>query len=318
MRIVIFILSMIILTAGCVVNKDLYKEASVNAMNAPTHEQAIKEYEANAKKTVQSHYFYDGRGDIHFHYGYFGRAVNDYTRALKTMWNAQYNLKRGRAYLKLHFYNDAKIDFTTVIESKGYKFPVAYVERAKAYAAEGDYSSAMKDMEKAREKGGENAEFLEAMGELNFKMGRYDEAKLYVQKAIIANSENPALYLLRAKIFYKQKNANQAIADLKTALKMERDYVEAKRMLAWIYATNPLAIYRDGAEALRMAKELYSLDKEVQYVEVIAAAYAELDEFDKAIEILEEGIRLTSDLVQKEDFRFDIKNYKTNKKIRMW
>lgn len=317
MRSLLVLLAALLIT-GCVVNKELYRTASVSAMSAPAHKEAVKQYESSVEKTVQSHYFYEGRADIHYHFGYYGEAVNDYTRALRTYGNASYHLKRGRAYMRLNYYNDAKIDFTSAIEMKGYAMPVAYLERAKAYAAEGDYKSALKDLETARERGGESVEFLKTMGELNYKMGRYEDAKVNVQRAMLNNRQDSDLYLLRAKVFYKLKDANQTIEDLKNSLRLEQGNLEAKRMLAWVYATNPLSAYRNGGEALRLAGELYSMNEEVQYIEVLAAAYAELGQFEKSVEILEEGIRLTADLVQKEDFRFDIKNYKKGKKVRMW
>lgn len=319
MRSLIFIFTAVLMISGCgVANKDLYNNQASLAMKAATHEEAVKQYEASVEKGVLSGYFYAGRGDIHYHYGFYGRAVNDYTRAMRTKSDVNYNLKRGRSYLKLGFYKDAIIDFTSIIDRKRSRFPVAFVDRAKAYAAKGDYNSALKDLDKAKKHGGENRDFLKAMGELNYKMGRYDEAKLYAQKAIIGADNDSDLYLLRGKVFYKLKDANQAITDIKKALEIERGNIEAKRMLAWIYATNPLDAYRNGKESLRLSKELYEMNEDVQYAEVLAAAYAELDDFEKAVAVLEEAVRLTTDLVQREDFRFDIKNYEMRKKVRMW
>jgi len=156
------------------------------------------------------------------------------------------------------------------------------------------------------------------MGELYFKMGEYGNAKAYVQRALMKDGESSELYLLRGKIFYKSKDANQSIADLKKAIELDRSNLEAKRMLAWIYATNPISGYRNGAEALNLAKSLFNMNQDVQCIEVLAAAYAELGDFDNAVRTLEEGIRLSDDLVQQEDFRFDIKNYKKGEPLRIW
>lgn len=314
----VFIAGLIMMIAvGCTVNKKEYVAAADAAVKAPTYEQAMKHYEDNVTKSVHSHYYYAGIGDIDYAYGRYGEAVNAYTRALKNSARPEYNLKRGRAYLKLNYYSDASIDFRTVIEVSGKKYPVAYVERAKAYAAMGKYKEAMEDLEKAKRWGGESSEFLVAMGELLYNMQKYDEAKNYIQKAAIKTPEDSNIYLIRGKIFYKQKDANQAINDFEKAVSLDKSNLEAKRMLAWTYATNPLDSYRNGNKAVMIAKELFELNS-VQYAEVLAAAYAELGDFDSAVRVLEEAISDTQDLVQKEDFRFDIKNYKKGDPIRMW
>ena len=111
---------------------------------------------------------------------------------------------------------------------------------------------------------------------------------------------------------------NQAISDLKKALALDATNYDAKRMLAWIYATNPISEYRNGKEALRLSEELYSVAEEAQYAEVLAAAYAETGDFKKAVEVLKEGILGSADAVQKEDFRFDIQNYEKEQPVRTW
>jgi tetratricopeptide (TPR) repeat protein len=304
--------------AGCSVNKDVYNAASGDALKAGSHDEAVLQYESSVKKNVHSHYYYAGLGDIHYGFGRYAEAVNDYTRAIRNSGMAEFHMKRGRAYMGLGIYRDAAIDFSTVIEKAGVKMPEAYVERAKAHAAEGDFAGALKDLEKAQKRGGEGAEFLKAVAELNFRMERYADAKANVQKAIAVNNADSDLYLLRAKIFYKSMDANQTIEDLKTAISINPSNSEAKSMLAWIYATNPLSAYRNGAEAVRLAKELFDRDKDVRYVEVLAAAYAQTGDFSSAISTLKEGMRLTQDLVQREDFRFDISIYEKGELIRSW
>jgi len=317
MRVLIAVFSLVLLTAGCTVNKEEYAAGVNAAMKAPSYEEALKYYNDNVTKSVHSHYYYEGLADIDYAFGRYGDAVNNYTRAIRNYESAEYHLKRGRAYVKLSFYKDAEIDFRTVIDMKGKKYPVAYVERAKVFAAMGNYSEAEKDLRSAERWGGESTDFLIAMGDLLFNMGKYDEAKTFTQKAMIKSPNNSDLYLLRAKVFYKQKDANQAVNDLEKAISLDKSNLEAKRMLAWIYSTNPLESYRDGQRALKIAKELFEVNA-VHYAEVLAAAYAELGEFDNAIEVLEEAITETRDLVQKEDFRFDVQNYKKGTKLRLW
>ncbi|MGD9808878.1 MAG: tetratricopeptide repeat protein [Deferribacterales bacterium] len=317
MRVLIALFSLVLMTAGCTVNQEEYTAGLDAALKAPTYEEAVQNYEKNVTKSVHSDYYYEGLADIDYAFGRYGEAVNNYTKAIRNHGDAKYHLKRGRAYVKLSFYKDAVIDFRTVIDKAGKKYPVAYVERAKAHVAMGDYAEAAKDLKGAERWGGESADFLVAMGDLLFNMGKYDEAKTYTLKAMQKSPENSDLYLLRAKVFYKQKDANQAVNDLEKAIKIDKTNLEAKRMLAWVYSTNPLESYRNGEKAVKIAKELYDLNV-VHYAEVMAAAYAETDDFENAIKVLDEAIAQTQDLVQKEDFRYDIQNYEKGTKLRLW
>lgn len=319
MRSFIFILSILFVLTGCTKENSVRHALSAKeSMEAATHKEAVDYFTKANKALIHSHTYYSALGDIHMAYGHYVEAVNDYTRALRNSGKVEYNLMRGRAYMKLHIYRDAIIDFTNVVETKGSRMPVAYVERAMAFVAKGDFKRAMKDLKKAEKYSGESVEFDIAMGELYFKMGKYEQAKTFIQKAIIKDSKSAELYYLRARVFYKAKDAHQAISDLEKALSINSFNVEAKRMLAWVYATNPLEIYRNGQKALKLAKELFEINEDIEYIEVLAAAYAETGNFDMAVKTLEEGVRLTTDLVQKEDFRFDMKNYEEKRAVRAW
>jgi tetratricopeptide (TPR) repeat protein len=220
--------------------------------------------------------------------------------------------------MKLHFYKDAIYDFTAVIETKGSTFPVAYVERAKAYMEMGDYQKAVKDLDKALKRGGSSQEFNVAAADLYFRLGKYDSAKPYIQKAIMGNPHDAELYFLRAKLFYKTKDANQAVKDLKKSFTIDPNHNESKRQLAWIYSTNPLSKYRDAEKAVEIAEELYGKNQDVDYAEVLAAAYAEAGEYQKAVNVLKENMNKTDNLVVRDDFRVFMKFYNEKKNIRTW
>ncbi|PLX68643.1 MAG: hypothetical protein C0603_05680 [Denitrovibrio sp.] len=316
-RFILLVVVMMML-AACVPPGEVFIAKSKEAMKAPTHKEAIEHYGKDSKINVHSHKYYSGLADIHAYYGHYVEAVNAYTRAIRNSNKAIYHLKRGRAYMRLHIYRDAIIDFSYVVQLRGKTLSIAYVERAKAHVEMGDFKSAISDLNKAKKRGGESVTLLVAMGELQYKMGKYADAKTYIQKAIQHESMNPELYYLRAKVFYKEKDAFQAIADLNKALEIDKGHLDAKRMLAWIYSTNTISTYRNGEIALKFARELFEINNDLEYVEVVAAAYAETGQFAKAIDVLKEGIIISTDLVQKEDFRFDILTYEKEENIRVW
>lgn len=72
--------------------------------------------------------------------------------------------------------------------------------------------------------------------------------------------------------------------------------------LAWILATSSNDAQRNGEEALRLAKKACELTQNSQheYVDTLAAAYAELGRFDDAVAQVQEAIRLAEEAGQAE------------------
>lgn len=60
--------------------------------------------------------------------------------------------------------------------------------------------------------------------------------------------------------------------------------------LAWFYATCPKNEYRDGKKAVEYAEKAVSISKSWQYLDTLAAAYAEIGNFEKAVQIEQEAI----------------------------
>ncbi len=83
---------------------------------------------------------------------------------------------------------------------------------------------------------------------------------------------------------------------LAKVLQASPDHPDALNALAWIRATHPEAIFRDGEEAVRLAHKSCEL---TNYnisgsVDTLAAAYAEMGRFGEAIEMAERALKLAS------------------------
>jgi tetratricopeptide (TPR) repeat protein len=72
--------------------------------------------------------------------------------------------------------------------------------------------------------------------------------------------------------------------------------------LAWILATSSNDAQRNGEEALRLAEKACELTQNSQheYVDTLAAAYAELGRFEDAVAQAQEAIRLAEEAGQTE------------------
>lgn len=88
----------------------------------------------------------------------------------------------------------------------------------------------------------------------------------------------------RAATHRRMRQYAKARADFEAALRIDPKWISASDGLAWLLATCPDAKHRDGKRAVELAKKTLALDpKNATYMETLAAAYAEMGDFDQAI-----------------------------------
>src|SRR5262249_35250851 len=88
---------------------------------------------------------------------------------------------------------------------------------------------------------------------------------------------------------------DKAVSDWKEALKHSPDHVAANNALAWLRATSPRETTRNGAEAVRHALKACERTgyKDRVYLQTLAAAYAEAQQCEKAVQWQKQVIGLT-------------------------
>lgn len=89
----------------------------------------------------------------------------------------------------------------------------------------------------------------------------------------------------RALAYHDLKDYAKANADFAAARDLDPDYLNLLNAWAWQLATCPDAKYRDGQLALQLAKKTKDMD-------ILAAAYAEIGEFDDAVASQKRAIQL--------------------------
>jgi tetratricopeptide (TPR) repeat protein len=101
----------------------------------------------------------------------------------------------------------------------------------------------------------------------------------------VAPSFAPA-FANRGTALQEQGKYGPALADYEAALELDQRVVDAHSGLAWLLATCPLAKYRDGKRAVVEATRACELTgwKEGHLFDYFAAAYAEVGDFEKAVE----------------------------------
>ena len=105
------------------------------------------------------------------------------------------------------------------------------------------------------------------------------------------------------------------------ALALQPNNMSALGNLAWVLATSPDPSIRNGAKAIEFAQKALQLagDDKVRILRLLAAAYAEGQQFSKAIDVAQRGWELASaqgDSVLANELERNIALYRANSPLR--
>jgi tetratricopeptide (TPR) repeat protein len=168
------------------------------------------------------------------------------------------------------------------------KNPEAYFLRAQLQVLDLKYDEAIADLTEVIAL---NPRFPKAHNERAFRYimkEEWDKAEQDYTEAIRIDPRDPEPLVSRSMIYYDKKQYDKALADARKAVEVSKGK-DGHKNLALMLATCPDSKYRDGKKALEHAKravELASGKNGLQGLaglESLAAAYAELGQFDEAI-----------------------------------
>jgi tetratricopeptide (TPR) repeat protein len=114
---------------------------------------------------------------------------------------------------------------------------------------------------------------------------KYDQAIVDLNEAIRLDPRQAAAFEHRGLAWWCNGHADKAIADFDEAIRLDpRDFMPFRHR-AWIWACSPDAKSRDGKRAVESATKACELSnwKDVDALDALAAAYAEIGDFDAAV-----------------------------------
>jgi superkiller protein 3 len=131
------------------------------------------------------------------------------------------------------------------------------------------------------------ANALEKQGQLHQAITQYRQV-IKIDPTLSVAHFKLALALLR------YDRTEEAIDHYQEALRLSNDSPTVLNNLAWLYATNKNPRFRDGVKAVQLAEKacVRTDHTNAQYLDTLAAAYAEMGRFNDAVQTVQQAIRL--------------------------
>jgi Tfp pilus assembly protein PilF len=145
----------------------------------------------------------------------------------------------------------------------------------------------------------------------------YDLALADINKAIELNPSS-IFYHRRGSIYYMKKQYDSAIKEYQKAIRLDNNYAAAYNSLAWLLSTCSDEKYRNGLKAIEYAKKAVDLDPESQMFDTLAAAYAEVGDFDMAVKSQEKAIQLLKEEGRSDNLDGFGKRLESYKRVTPW
>ena len=134
------------------------------------------------------------------------------------------------------------------------------------------------------------------LGSLTGSQGDLDEAIRHFRRALEADPEHAEAHNNLALALRMKGKRDEPLAHFRLALAQRPDWTEPMNELAWILATHPDAKERNPEEAVRLAERCAKISRHRQPVvlDTLAAAYASVGDFAKAVEVAERAVELAA------------------------
>lgn len=159
------------------------------------------------------------------------------------------------------------------------------LSQAEAALAKQDYATAGSKFQEVLKLDPRHAKAHLGLSIAQFNSGKAGDAIATISQGIQIAPEDDWLIYNRASYYWATGDADKAIADFTESVRLNPDSPAAHNGLAWALATAPKAELRDGRRALTHATKSCELTqfKNPYSLSTLAAAHAELGEFDEAL-----------------------------------
>ena len=269
------------------------------------------------QKEPKNAWAYNLRGLVRERRGELAAAITDFTEALRydPQLAVAYN-NRGIARDRAGDPEQAVEDFGEAIKLDP-SYAAAFNNRGLARAKLGELKQAIADFDQAIRFDAKFAVAHNNRGVAREQAGDLAGAEQDYSAAIAIDPKLADPYVNRGNVLRGRGQYKQAIADFEKAVRLDPRNAAAHNNLAWLRATCPDEKYRDGKAAVEAAKQACELSgwKNPDWLDTLAAAYAEAGEFEEAIKTQNLALELAPE-AQKADLQSRLALYREHKPFR--
>lgn len=167
-----------------------------------------------------------------------------------------------------------------------------------ALTSKGDLDDALTHFQKAMELDPQLSKVHHNIAMILLRQGHPDQAIAHLEKELQVNPASPEAHNDLGIAWSQEGRIDQAISEWQKTLNLQPDNLKACCNLVWVFSTFPEDSIRSGAKAVTLGERALQLsgEKEPGIYRLLAAAYAEDRQFDKAIETAQRG----SDVARKQ------------------
>ncbi|MGO9246136.1 MAG: tetratricopeptide repeat protein [Verrucomicrobiia bacterium] len=178
----------------------------------------------------------------------------------------------------------AIVEFSKAIQRNPYD-STAYYGRSVAYEHKRDYDNAIADCNEAIRLNPKYMLAYDCRGVAYYHKGNWDKAIADYTEAIRLQPDYVDAYYNRGCAYHRRGDDEKSIADLNEAIRLGPTNAIACNNLAWTLAACPNANVRNGKKAVEYATKACELSewKNLDWVDTLAAAYAEAGDFVSAV-----------------------------------
>ena len=281
------------------------------------HENAINDFSKAVELDCDFMKAYWLRGDSLCAICEYERSIEDYTTSIELdSKDGHVHIARGTAWKKKDEYEKAIEDWTKGIE-------LAYGDdhcssRSDAWSDLGEYDRAIKELNEAIKLDPSDDYAYGLRGELWWKRGDYDRAIEDYTRASELAPEDEDWYSGRGNASRDKGHFDAAIQDYRKALELAPEDTDANNNLAWLLATCPIDACRNGEEAVQCAiRACESTNwRIITHIDTLAAAHAEMGDFDQAVQYQTRVLELSNEADNKEEAQSRLELYKNGRPYR--
>ncbi len=224
-------------------------------------------------------------GSIRDRQGRLPEALQQYTTALELDPHlTQAAVSRASVLARLGEFAQARLQLDLLLADDP-QSAALHIELGRLLRQQSQFAEAVACYDRALELKPDYVEAWNGKGVALEGLGRFQEAAICYRRAI---DQRPKDLLYRLNLAYVESasgHVSEAAEQFRAAFELQPNWPAGALAEAWTLATHPEARRRDGALALRTATLVCQAtnDQIPQAIDVQAAAYAELGQFDQAV-----------------------------------